>query len=157
MNNAKLISGITLTTLGITTSIFQITGNATLQANPLSISLLSTTAFIVGIFLLRAGLEQRILITSQVKNNPSLLRLAKKMPEETGREINYLIQQLKNGNYNPGIGTKPINKNISELRGRNGARIYYEKQNKNHYSILGYSDKKTQKKAINYIQKEYHT
>ncbi|KHD35673.1 membrane protein [Clostridium acetobutylicum] len=45
--------------------------------------------------------------------------------ERIQQESDHLIQELAQGNKNPGLGSKNLFKDVSYLRGRNGARIFY--------------------------------
>lgn len=68
--------------------------------------------------------------------------------------IDKLTAQLKNGNVNPGIGSKPIGQGISEARARDGARVYF-RANRNTIEILGKSNKANQAKVIQEVIKQF--
>ena len=70
------------------------------------------------------------------------------------KEANSLIEQLFNGNMNPGIGSKNIGKNIFEARSKGGARVYF-RNGQNGTEILGYSNKTNQQQVIDQILKIY--
>jgi putative component of toxin-antitoxin plasmid stabilization module len=74
--------------------------------------------------------------------------------QELRNEANNLMEQLRMGNMNPGVGTKNIGKGIFEARSRGGARIYFRNQNEG-IEILGYSNKANQSQVINQLFKIY--
>jgi len=55
---------------------------------------------------------------------------------------------------NSGIGTRPIGSGISELRARNGARVYWRLAG-DHIEILGKSGKNNQSKVISEVLKVF--
>lgn len=69
-------------------------------------------------------------------------------------EANNLINQLLEGNKNPGIGGKNLFKDINYLRGRNGARVFY-RTTSNGIEILGKASKVNEQKVINILKKLY--
>ena len=89
-------------------------------------------------------------ITSRVKDNPALLKEAQKLSQAESRGINSLLEQISQGNMNPGIGTK-IFDGITEFRHRSGGRIYAIVTG-NKVDILGYSGKGNQPKVIGLIK-----
>ena len=62
--------------------------------------------------------------------------------------IDRLTQQLSRGNLNPGIGTKPIGKGLSEACGSDGARVYFRQLTDGTIEILGKSTKVDQSAVI---------
>ena len=105
-------------------------------------------------------LEQRVIISSSIKQNPSLLRLTEDAvkDEAVQREMNHLIQELSKGNFEAGLGhpghiegTK-----VHYLRGRNGARLYYQKRAEKSYQIVAKSAKgRNQEQVINKLKEIY--
>ena len=96
-------------------------------------------------------------ITSLVKEDDRLLKLARQTFKSNTRlrdDANRLIQQLNEGNLNPGIGTKQVVGNIYEARSRSGARVYF-RQNGDTVEIVGYSNKHNQDQVINRIKEVY--
>src|SRR6218665_624726 len=82
------------------------------------------------------------IVNSVVKQDNKLLKFARETFEGNDllrKEANGLIEQLKNGNMNPGIGSKNIGKNIFEARSRGGARVYF-RNSSNGVDIVGYSN-----------------
>ena len=103
------------------------------------------------------GFVGEIVVQSLVKQNNSLLKLARKTFEGNTLlrdEANALIKQMLKGNPSPGIGNKQIFKGVFEARSENGARIYF-RTSANGFDILGYSNKETQTKVINILKKIY--
>jgi RHS repeat-associated protein len=96
-------------------------------------------------------------IISIVKQDETLLKFARQTFQGNNQlrtEANSLLQQLKLGNLNPGIGTKNIGKNIFEARSRGGARVYF-RNSSDGLEILGYSSKSNQQKVINRLLETY--
>jgi hypothetical protein len=95
-------------------------------------------------------------IVSRIKENPALVREAKRMGKDRAaqKDVHHLIEQLAKGNKNPGIGNQRVKglKNVSEARGRNEGRVYFrEKDGK--IEILAKSNKDNQNKVIGILQK----
>jgi hypothetical protein len=121
--------------------------------------ILSSVFFLYGIFMfLLSGLEKKVQedkkMISRVKEDPLLLRVARNIGKNPviRKEINHLMNELYKGNTNPGLGTKYVDSNIREMRGRNGARVYYKMNSFGDYEVLGYSDKDTQTEVINRLK-----
>ena len=68
--------------------------------------------------------------------------------------IDKLTDQLNKGNLNPGIGTKPIGKGLSEARSRDGARVYF-RETADGVEVLGKSNKANQQKVIKEVLKTF--
>lgn len=96
-------------------------------------------------------------ISSKIKDNPSLVKEAEKMGsnERIQQEANHLIEELLNGNSNPGLGSKNLFKDVSYLRGRNGARIFYRYVN-GKIEILAKASKANEQKVINILTQMYN-
>ena len=67
-------------------------------------------------------------------------------------DIDRLTAQLRNGNLNPGIGSKPIGSGISEARGANGGRVYFRVIGET-VEILGKSGKGNQSRVIREVMR----
>ena len=84
------------------------------------------------------------------------------MAEKAGKnqaiqyEINLMIEKLRLGNENCGIGKKTLFRNVKELRGNEGGRVYYRKAD-GEIEILAKSDKvkRNQEKVINILKDLY--
>jgi hypothetical protein len=138
-------------------------------------SLIHPLSFLLGIAFLILGiiifstanlyptspsLEQRVVLSSSIKQNPSLLRLTQDAvkDEAVEREMNHLVKELSKGNFEAGLGhlghiegTK-----IHYLRGRNGARLYYQKEGGNKYKVVAKSAKgRNQEQVINKLKEIY--
>jgi len=100
------------------------------------------------------------IIRSVVKNNKTILRLAKetfKGNYKLRKEANNLIKQLHLGNMNPGKGSKAVKglKGVYEARGTTeGARVYF-RNTSDGVEIVGYSNKDNQIQVINELKKIY--
>ena len=98
-----------------------------------------------------------IKIVSSVKSDSKLLAYAVETFESSTalrNEANALLKQAAKGNFDAGIGRNIITKSITEMRGKNGARIYYRMEN-NVMEIVGYSKKPNQQKVIDRLIKIY--
>jgi len=125
-------------------SIANITGNVV--SNNFNLK----TGSIIGILFIFLGVVlflienekdlEEIVLKSKVKEDTTLYRLAKEIEGNTiiQRDINRLLEELKKGNENPGIGTRKLFKNISYLRGHRGGRVFYRPSEEG-YEILGYA------------------
>lgn len=82
------------------------------------------------------------------------MREANKLSGTAQREVDNLIYAFRNGNANPGIGTKHLSGNIYYLRGRNGARVFYRIVNGN-IDILGKATKANEQIVINLVLKTF--
>ena len=51
-------------------------------------------------------------------------------------------ESIRQGNMNPGIGSKPVGEGITEFRGKNGGRILARESEDGVVEILGKSGKK---------------
>ncbi|MBQ4523013.1 MAG: hypothetical protein IJA10_08705 [Lachnospiraceae bacterium] len=74
--------------------------------------------------------------------------------ERIQKEANHLINELLGGNTNPGLGTQNLFKDITYLRGRNGARIFYRTTNEG-CEILAKANKANEQTVINILKKLY--
>ena len=95
-------------------------------------------------------------VRSRVGENEQLVRAAAKMGKNTTvqKEANNLINQFLQGNANPEIGTKNLKNDISYLRGRHGARIFFQMEN-GRMVILGKSNKANEQEVMNIILRMY--
>ena len=105
------------------------------------------------------GGGSKLLVKSLVKSDDKLLSLARstfKGNSKLSKEANGLIEQLTNGNMNPGIGSKSIKglSGVSEARSRGGARVYFRNTDEG-VDILGYSNKNNQQQVINRLKEVY--
>lgn len=62
-------------------------------------------------------------LNSRVGESPRMVRLAQGMSEQAQADVDRMIEQLRAGNRNPGIGTNALGDGYVEFRGRNGGRI----------------------------------
>lgn len=92
-------------------------------------------------------------ITSSVKSDRLLLEEANKLSQQESQGINQMLEQIRKGNENPGVGTK-VYYGITEFRHRNGGRIYAKKTSTG-WEILGYSGKGNQSKVWNRLKELY--
>ena len=100
----------------------------------------------------------KVEIISKIKEDAGLVRAAKEACKnpDVQRDINHLEEELAKGNYNPGIGSKPIGNGIIEHRGKNGGRLYV-RESESVIEILAKSGKKkiNQQFVINKLKKIY--
>jgi putative component of toxin-antitoxin plasmid stabilization module len=90
-------------------------------------------------------------IVSRIKESSKLVRGAEAAGRSVQQSIDNLTEQLARGNLNPGIGTKPIGKGISEARARDGARVYFRAGPDGTIEILGKSTKANQQSVIDEV------
>ena len=95
-------------------------------------------------------------LVSSVHNDPRLVKAAEEVGknERIQQEANHLINELLSGNTNPGLGTENLFEDITYLRGRNGARIFYRTINEE-YEILAKANKTNEQTVINILKKLY--
>jgi putative component of toxin-antitoxin plasmid stabilization module len=88
-------------------------------------------------------------LSSKIKQSPLLVREAQRSGRniKVQEDIDRLTAQLRNGNLNPGKGSKPIGSGISEARGQNGGRVYFRVVGET-VEILGKSGKSNQPRVI---------
>jgi len=117
---------------------------------------------------IKVGMDDWLMgiVRSRVKETPLLLKIAEDLSKDIKNEIDDLIIKFENGLTNPGIGNnyfKIGEKQIVELRSRNGARVYLSPVSKYYpndltktdFEILGYSDKGTQTRVIAILESRY--
>ena len=93
---------------------------------------------------------------SLIKNETALVRAAQEMGKNpvVQKEADDLILRFLNGNTNPGIGSKNLVKDISYLRGKEGARIFYRMRD-GEMQILAKANKANEDAVIRIIKKIY--
>ncbi len=102
------------------------------------------------------GTGNTLSVTSSLKQDPRLVKAAEQMGKDKAiqQEADELIQKFISGNTNPGLGSKNLFGNVSYLRGRNGARVFY-RMNDGKMEILGKSNKKNEQTVINTLKELY--
>jgi RHS repeat-associated protein len=90
-------------------------------------------------------------VTSRIKESPRLTREAEQAGKSNQDGIDRLVEQLRQGNTNPGTGSRPIGDGLSEARGRDGSRVYF-RETPNGIEILGKSNKANQESVINEVK-----
>jgi len=97
-------------------------------------------------------------IVSRINEDTRLINLTKTAGKNQAiqDEINLMIEKLRLGNENCGLGKKTLFRNVKELRGNDGGRVYYSKAD-GKIEILAKSDKvkRNQKKVINILKDLY--
>jgi hypothetical protein len=109
------------------------------------------------------SLERRVFsnsLSSSIKEYPSLVKLTEEAvrDEAVEREMNHLIEELSKGNLEAGLGTPGHieRTKIQYLRGRNGARLYYQQTGNKSYKIVAKSAKgKNQDQVMNKLKEIY--
>ncbi len=94
---------------------------------------------------------------SKVKEDSVILKYAKETFQGNDRirdDVNALISRMKNGNMDPGIGSKSIGNGISELRSDSGGRVYFRNVGDT-IEVLAYSNKSNEQAVINRVMKIY--
>lgn len=84
------------------------------------------------------------ILQSRISGDSFLMDKAEKAcrSQKVQDDINAMQQQLREGNLNPGIGSKPVGQGITELRGKNGGRILIREREGDVVEILGKTGKK---------------
>ena len=117
----------------------------------------------IGLILAKGNLEEavkerKIVLTSSIRDNDSLQKLAIEAANDQSvqRGLNGLVRELSKGNLEAGLGRPGhINgTNIFYLRARNGARLYFQ-ETENGYNTVGKSSKTNQQQVINALKKIY--
>jgi putative component of toxin-antitoxin plasmid stabilization module len=93
-------------------------------------------------------------VTSRIKESPRLVREAERAGKSNQDGIDRLMEQLRQGNTNPGLGSKPIGDGLSEARGRDGSRVYF-RETPNGIEILGKSNKENQQSVIDEVLRTF--
>lgn len=102
------------------------------------------------------GTGNTLSVISSIKKDPRLVKAAEQMGKNKAvqQEADDLIQKFLAGNTNPGLGSKNLFGNISYLRGRDGARVFY-RMNNGKMEILGKSSKANEQTVINVLKELY--
>lgn len=101
--------------------------------------------------------EYTFRVRSSVKQDGRLLKLASKTFEGNARlrsDANRLIERIRKGNLDPGIGTKNIFGDILEARSRSGARVYFRRIGGT-IQVVTYSNKSNQRQVISRLRRIY--
>lgn len=93
-------------------------------------------------------------VTSRIKESPRLVREAEKAGKSNQDGIDRLMEQIRRGNTNPGLGSEPIGDGLSEARGRDGSRVYF-RETPNGTEILGKSNKDNQPSVIDEVRRVF--
>lgn len=70
------------------------------------------------------------------------------------KEADELVAKFLQGNVNPGIGTKNLTRDISYLRGKEGARVFYRIRS-DQMQILAKANKANEQAVIDILYKIY--
>ena len=83
-------------------------------------------------------------LRDRIDEDAGLIRAAKKACKnrEVEADINAMEKLIRQGNMNPGIGSKPVGEGITEFRGKNGGRILARDSENGVVEILGKSGKR---------------
>jgi len=141
----------------------KITGSfiGSLSSGSITNSFLGIVFLIASVLLVAAHSNlEKITLTSAIKKSSALLKLTKDAVEnqKVQKELDHLVKELTKGNFEAGLGKPGHIKgtDISYLRGRNGARLYYHKTGKKHYEIVAKSSKgRNQNQIISKIRELY--
>jgi len=97
-------------------------------------------------------------IVYRIKEDDGLVRAAQEACKnaDVQKDVNHLEEQLAKENQNPGIGSKPICKGVTEHQGKNGGRLYV-RESDDVIEILAKSGKKksNQQFVINRLTEIY--
>lgn len=105
------------------------------------------------------SLEHKIILTSSIKEHPSLWKLTEDTvkDEAVEREMNHLIKEMSKGNFEAGLGAPGHIKGtkINYLRGRNGARLLFREKGEGRYDIVAKASKKNEQQVIDAVKRDY--
>ena len=87
---------------------------------------------------------------ARIKESPRLVREAEKAGKSNQDGIDRLMEQIRQGNTNPGMGSN----GLSEARGRDGSRIHF-RETSNGTKILGKSNKENQQSVVDKVRKAF--
>jgi putative component of toxin-antitoxin plasmid stabilization module len=90
-------------------------------------------------------------IISRIKESSRLVKEAEVAGKSAQGSMDRMVEQLKSGNMNPGIGTKNIGDGIFETRAADGGRVYFRNTTAG-IEILGKSTKANQDAVIKEIK-----
>ena len=97
-------------------------------------------------------------IVSRIKEDTRLIKLAERAGKNQAiqNEINDMIEKLRLGNEQCGLGRKTLFRDVKELRGIEGGRVYYRRVD-GKIEILAKSNKvrREQRKVINILEELY--
>ena len=159
----KKIAGLLLVFLGMALSLgdVRLTG-AVIGGGFFSlIGAIGLMSFLIGgVMVLMADVRKGEAVNnlvSRVKEDPRLYSIAKEFNrnEIIQRDINHLVSEFAKGHPSPGLGRRHLFKDVYELKGRNGARVYHRQTGKKKYEVLAYSDKHNQNQVINRLKTVY--
>ena len=98
-------------------------------------------------------------LQSRINEDEGLIKAAEKAcrNRQVQDDINAMEEQIRQGNMNPGIGSKPVGEGITEFRGKNGGRILARESENGVVEILGKSGKrpKNQQYVIDQAKKVF--
>lgn len=67
----------------------------------------------------------------------SAVRQAQSLGQQAQRDVNSLLDALRAGNANPGIGTRALGNGFLELRGANAGRVIVKETSSGAFDIVG--------------------
>ena len=107
--------------------------------------------FSITIFLAGMPLENMVIDHTDTFKDLAKLSGRSLKNEQVKREIPRLIEQLKHGNFQGGIGFShlPQTKDIFYLRGKMGGRVFYHRLSEHKYELIAYANKNNEQKVIN--------
>lgn len=95
-------------------------------------------------------------VKSRIHESDALVKEANSLNGRVQSEANDLVNQFANGNTNPGIGSKNLSGDIYYLRGRNGARVFYNYDATNDVMyLLGKASKANESRVISLVLKTF--
>ena len=92
---------------------------------------------------------------SRISESSKLVREAERRGRSFQRSLDHLTYELRRGNLNPGIGTRPIGCGLSEARTVDGARVYFRQRADKTIEILGKSSKENQSVVIEEVLRRF--
>jgi hypothetical protein len=79
----------------------------------------------------------QIKLRSRIGESPYATKLAQGLSQQGQQDVDSLLSQFRQGNENPGTGTRALGNGFIELRGRNGGRAILKKVGGDTWDIVG--------------------
>jgi len=93
-------------------------------------------------------------LVSTIGNDTKLVKYAEEAGKSVQKGLDHLVEELGKGNTNPGIGTKGLGDGISYARARDGARVFFQKENDT-ITIIAKASKANESQVIKYLKTLY--
>ncbi|MBS3107294.1 hypothetical protein J4468_00060, partial [Candidatus Woesearchaeota archaeon] len=110
------------------------------------------------LFMASGGLERKIEIHNIIHGSKKLSKIHSKSNQQVEREVAHLVEELRKGNFNPGLGNKHLSGTDTQYaRGRNGGRVAFKRRDNGstiEIYVVGMSDKAHEPSMLDELRKE---